>query len=84
MKGEGRSRVRYHPGLAEWRADDHRHLRRLIDPITRAWEEGETGAGSPFAFYLPYVWGPDEAEALLVRDGRSWLQSCSWHDGVRR
>jgi glucose-6-phosphate 1-dehydrogenase len=53
---------------------------RLIDPITRAWEEGATDTAPPLASYLPYTWGPDEAEALLARDGRAWLRGCGGHE----
>ena len=57
---------------------------RLIDPLTRAWEEGSPGTAPPLASYLPFTWGPDEAEALLVRDGRAWMRSCGCHTQGRK
>jgi len=41
---------------------------RLIDPVVNGWEATK----QPIAFYDSGSWGPNEAEALLARDGRSW------------
>ncbi|CAA9467646.1 MAG: Glucose-6-phosphate 1-dehydrogenase [uncultured Rubrobacteraceae bacterium] len=57
---------------------------RLIDSITRAWEEGAAGVAPPLVSYLPYKWGPDEAEALLARDGRAWLRGCGGREEALR
>jgi glucose-6-phosphate 1-dehydrogenase len=40
---------------------------RILDPIIAHWES----EGSPEG-YAPGTWGPDSAEALLMRDGRVW------------
>jgi len=45
-----------------------------VDPIIAGWAEDEDKAPYP---YLAGSWGPSEAVALLVRDGRSWFD-----DGV--
>jgi len=44
----------------------------LIDPVLQAWE---THQSPPLAFYAPGSWGPREADALLARDGRWWMQN---------
>jgi glucose-6-phosphate 1-dehydrogenase len=44
----------------------------LVDPILRAWESHQTPS---LAFYNPGSWGPREADALLARDGRWWMQN---------
>ena len=46
---------------------------RLIDPIIRGWE---TAAAPPLLSYPRDTWGPEEAELLLERDGRTWRFSC--------
>lgn len=53
------------------------------DEITRAWElvdslleEWEHHHAPPLILYEPGSWGPAEADALMARDGRAWLQSC--------
>ena len=40
----------------------------LVDPLT---------AGVEPVFYAPNSWGPSEADALLAKDGRSWLEGCA-------
>jgi glucose-6-phosphate 1-dehydrogenase len=50
------------------RADEVETAWGIIDPILQAWEAGKP----PLAFYEPGTWGPEEAEQLLARDGRSW------------
>ena len=48
----------------------------LVDPILQGWEQ--SGA-PPVLNYAPGTWGPAEAEALLARDGRSWLAGDAEH-----
>jgi glucose-6-phosphate 1-dehydrogenase len=52
------------------RADEVETAWALIDPILQTWEKHQT---PPLATYKPGSWGPHEADALLERDGRSWL-----------
>jgi glucose-6-phosphate 1-dehydrogenase len=40
----------------------------LMEPILRAWETD----GTPLPQYPAGSWGPEEADALLARDGRRW------------
>ena len=53
------------------RADEVEAAWALIDPILKTWEQHQT---PPLAIYRPGSWGPHEADALLARDGRNWLQ----------
>jgi len=41
-----------------------------VDAITGAWSQG----GPPLTFYPAGAWGPEEADALVHRDGREWLR----------
>jgi glucose-6-phosphate 1-dehydrogenase len=41
-----------------------------MDPILQTWETLQT---PPLAVYAPNSWGPAEADSLLSRDGRQWL-----------
>jgi glucose-6-phosphate 1-dehydrogenase len=50
----------------------------LVDPILQGWEQS---ASPPLLSYSPGTWGPPEAEALLARDGRSWLAGDVDHQG---
>jgi glucose-6-phosphate 1-dehydrogenase len=50
------------------RADEVETAWAIIDPIINAWDAGK----EPLAFYKPGTWGPEEADELLARDGRSW------------
>ncbi|MCL4272231.1 MAG: glucose-6-phosphate dehydrogenase [Anaerolineales bacterium] len=52
------------------RADEVESAWALIDPILQTWETHQT---PPLAGYKPRSWGPPEADALLARDGRQWL-----------
>lgn len=52
------------------RADEVEAAWALIDPILQTWETHQT---PPLAGYKPGSWGPPEADALLARDGRQWL-----------
>ncbi len=47
----------------------------LIDPIIKAWAT----SAMPLMQYDRGSWGPEEADALLARDGRVWLQYCGNH-----
>ena len=58
------------------RDDEAEAAWKLIDPIAQEWEAAGTSgaeAGAPPTLYEPGSWGPPEAEALLARDGRSWI-----------
>jgi glucose-6-phosphate 1-dehydrogenase len=58
------------------RADEVETAWALIDPIIQAWNSpGKPGLG----VYEPGSWGPPEAEALLAREGRSWMNAAA-HD----
>jgi glucose-6-phosphate 1-dehydrogenase len=50
------------------RADEVGRSWKIVDPILRCWEHD---AGS-IPLYQAATWGPPEAEALIVRDGRRW------------
>lgn len=54
------------------RADQVEAAWSVIDPILAAW-----GAAAPVDFpnYPADSWGPEAAEALIARDGRSWAAS---------
>ncbi|MFT4029517.1 MAG: glucose-6-phosphate dehydrogenase [Protaetiibacter sp.] len=41
---------------------------KILDPIEHYWE----GLDGPLEQYQPGTWGPQSADALLARDGRSW------------
>ncbi|MDP2632277.1 MAG: glucose-6-phosphate dehydrogenase [Candidatus Curtissbacteria bacterium] len=43
---------------------------RIIDPIEKVWQSGKP----KLATYKPGTWGPIEAEDLIGKDGRKWLQ----------
>ena len=51
------------------RRDEVEEAWAFIDPIEEAWS-GKSAP--PLYFYPAGSWGPDEAEELLARDGRSW------------
>lgn len=40
----------------------------ILDPIERYWET----LGGPLEQYKPGTWGPESADELLARDGRTW------------
>lgn len=52
------------------RADEVEAAWAIIDPILQTWETHQT---PPLAVYKPGSWGPPEADSLLARDGRLWL-----------
>jgi glucose-6-phosphate 1-dehydrogenase len=41
---------------------------KILDPIEEYW----AAQGGPLEQYLPGSWGPDSADELLARDGRTW------------
>jgi glucose-6-phosphate 1-dehydrogenase len=53
------------------RGDEVEAAWTLIDPILNTWETRQTPS---LATYKPGSWGPIEAESLLARDGRWWMQ----------
>jgi glucose-6-phosphate 1-dehydrogenase len=54
------------------RADEVEMAWSLIDPILQTWEAAQT---PPLAGYAVGSWGPAEADKLLARDGRAWLNN---------
>jgi glucose-6-phosphate 1-dehydrogenase len=52
------------------RADQTEAAWEVLAPILKAWDEIQ-----PFSFpnYQAGTWGPEEAEILIARDGRSWV-----------
>lgn len=52
------------------RADEVETAWSIIDPILQTWETHQT---PPLAVYKPSSWGPAEADVLLAKDGRRWL-----------
>jgi len=58
------------------RADEIELSWGVIDPILAGWAQPDA---SPLAGYEPGRWGPDEAEQLLAKDGRSWILRCVEH-----
>ena len=46
---------------------------KLVDPILKGWEASQE---PPLEVYEPGSWGPDQADSLLGREGRCWLQGC--------
>ncbi len=43
---------------------------KVIEPILEAWENRPP---VDFPNYAPGSWGPEDAEALIARDGRNWI-----------
>jgi glucose-6-phosphate 1-dehydrogenase len=52
------------------RRDEVEEAWAFIDPIEQAWQANKDAP--PLCFYPAGSWGPDEADDLLARDGRSW------------
>ena len=53
------------------RADQVEASWSVLDPILQTWA-GQKPAGFPI--YLSGTWGPQAADTLIEKDGRSWLQ----------
>ncbi len=51
------------------RADQVETAWEIIEPILEAWQ---TRPPVDFPNYTPGTWGPEDAEALIARDGRNW------------
>lgn len=58
------------------RSDEIERAWAIVDPVIRSWENGE---GPRLGMYEPGSWGPEEADALLAREGREWLRGCGEH-----
>lgn len=56
------------------RADQVEASWKAVMPIIEAWG---TRAPTSFPNYAPDSWGPEDAEALIARDGRTWITSQS-------
>ncbi|MBK9730743.1 MAG: glucose-6-phosphate dehydrogenase [Chitinophagaceae bacterium] len=52
------------------RSDQVEAAWKVIQPILDVWEERST---VDFPNYKPGSWGPEDAEALIARDGRNWV-----------
>ena len=52
------------------RADQVEEAWRIIEPILEAWQ---TRHPVDFPNYAPGSWGPEDAEALIARDGYHWV-----------
>lgn len=52
------------------RADQVEAAWKVITPIMKAWE---TIPPVDFPNYAPDSWGPEDAEALIARDGHNWI-----------
>ncbi|NWF71310.1 MAG: glucose-6-phosphate dehydrogenase [Chloroflexi bacterium] len=59
------------------RGDEIETLWGIVDPILHGWE---TPQAPPLATYARGSWGPQEAEALLARDGHKWKLGCALED----
>ena len=58
------------------RADEVETAWALIDPILKEWESQQD---PPLSSYQPGTWGPVEANALMIRDGRKWMHEEARH-----
>lgn len=56
------------------RSDDMEVSWSLFTPVLKTWEEERDGKKTgQLKIYPSGSWGPEESEALLQRDGRSWI-----------
>jgi glucose-6-phosphate 1-dehydrogenase len=55
------------------RSDEIEYAWRLIDPVLQGWASENV---PPPATYARGSWGPDDADALLARNGRAWCVDC--------
>ena len=53
------------------RADQVEQAWQVVQPILDAWA---TSTPHDFPNYSAGSWGPEQAEALIAQDGRSWLE----------
>jgi glucose-6-phosphate 1-dehydrogenase len=56
------------------RADQVEAAWKVVTPIIEVWEERTP---TDFPNYAPGTWGPEDAEALISRDGRNWINRSS-------
>ena len=56
------------------RADEVEAAWQVLTPILEVWSDSPP---PDFPNYIAGTWGPESAEALVARDGRSWLTSTS-------
>lgn len=49
---------------------------RLTDPVLQGWQSEN---GPLLSVYKPGSWGPEEADVLLARDDRVWIEGCGTH-----
>ena len=61
------------------RSDSIEAAWRLLDPVLEGWE---AQADTPMVVYPVDSWGPEEADKLLERDGRSWRLGCVDEPGI--
>lgn len=61
------------------RSDQVEAAWNVVMPIQEAWE---TRPPVDFPNYAPDSWGPEDAEALIARDGRNWITLPVAHQGV--
>ncbi len=59
-------------GTLFMRADQVEAAWSLVDPILQVWE---SNAPTDFPNYAAGSWGPEAAQVLIARDGRSWFES---------
>ena len=57
------------------RADQIEESWRVVEPLL----DDAEGEKPPLHRYEPGSWGPDGADALLAKDGRTWLPVCGTH-----
>jgi glucose-6-phosphate 1-dehydrogenase len=62
------------------RSDQVEAAWKVVMPIQEAWE---TRTPVDFPNYAPDSWGPEDAEALIARDGRTWITLPQAHQGVQ-
>ena len=60
------------------RSDQVQAAWELLMPIIDNWQNK---SAPDFPNYVAGSWGPEAAEQLLARDGRSWLEPSQWHPG---
>ena len=58
------------------RSDQVEAAWKIIMPILEAWENRTP---TDFPNYAPGSWGPEDAEALIARDGYNWITMPSHH-----
>jgi glucose-6-phosphate 1-dehydrogenase len=58
------------------RSDEIECAWKIIDAIHAGWKNAQA---PPMLSYKPGTWGPAEADAMLARDGRTWLYNYDKH-----